>query len=47
MKLKVAHIETGEKDKPKSKWEKITNFIIKKVENYSFDIIITYLRGLA
>ncbi|KAF0746056.1 Uncharacterized protein FWK35_00038751, partial [Aphis craccivora] len=46
-KLKVAYVKAGKEEKQKLKWKKTTENIKKKVENYSNQDIITYLKSLA
>jgi len=46
-KLKVAHVEAGKEDKQKLKWKRTIENIKTKVENYSNQDIIPYLKSLA
>jgi len=43
----VAHVEADKEEKQKLKWKKTTENIKTKVENYSNQDIITYLKSLA
>jgi len=46
-KLKVAHVEAGKEENQKLKWKRTTENIKTKVENYSNQDIIPYLKSLA